>query len=103
MAQKNPIKIEKEDLRAVIKGELQKLWDKHYATTYPEFVSGDMYRLRFIKGRFILNIYKYLMFHVIFKSSINAMVERDDLHAMVDLLHRISPTILVKYQGDIIW
>ena len=98
MAQENPINIEKEDLRAIIKGELQKIWDKHYATNHPEFVSGDMYRLRFINGRFILKIYKFITVHIIFKSSINAMVERADLHAMADLLRRISPTILVMIQ-----
>ena len=113
MAQESNIKKElpKEDLRVIIKGELQKFWDKHYGTnysdcyvgtTYPKYTFKDIYRLMWVKGRFLLNIVKHFKRNFTFVSSCGFRDEIDDMYAMIKMLYRISPTMTIKWNGCII-
>ena len=104
MAQESNIKKElpKEDLRVIIKGELQKIWDKHYRANYPDFISKDVYRLTWIKGRFLLNIIKHFKCRGMFESSLGFREEIDDMYAMIKMLYRISPTMTIKWNNCII-
>jgi hypothetical protein len=83
-----------EDLRIVIKGELQKIYNKHYK----HYNNLTIYKLRLNSGRFILNI--HLGHCSSTTSCLSAREANDDFCDLFRRLYRISPSIEIKLFGS---
>jgi len=94
-----PKELPKEDLRLVIKGELQKLWDKHYKEAYLQYDLDiyTMYKLIWSRGRFILKISNRNL-----ESSLGFKEELDDFWTIFNRLYRISPAMQIKWGCHIV-